>query len=78
MKAVNRNQTIGMRYSLDKMEKLILSDIARLEAQLDAIERDVAGSSTRVTTAGTYRKMISDRKALLDQIQFQSQAFQAG
>ena len=77
MKAVNRNQTIGMRYSLDKMEKLILTDIARLEAQLTAIEGDAAGSETRVTTAGTYRKMIQDRQALLLQIRDQSREFQA-
>ncbi len=78
MKAVKRNQPIGMRYSLDKMEKLILRDLSRLEEQLEQVESNAIGNNVRLTTANTYRKMIADRKSLLEQIQAQSREFLAG
>ena len=74
MKTVERSSPISARYSLDKLDSMVVRDIARLEEQLARIEGD-AGNHTRLSTARTYRTMIADRKKLLAQIQEQSSEF---
>lgn len=74
MKKVKRSSPISSRYSLDKLESMVLRDIARLEEQLTRVEGD-SGNHTRLSTARTYRDMIADRKKLLAQIQEQSSEF---
>ena len=73
MKDVQRHQTLASRYSLDKLEAMVIRDIARLQEQLAQIEGDL--SDTRVATANTYRTMIDDRQKLLGQIQQQTSDF---
>ncbi|MBA55852.1 hypothetical protein [Ketobacter sp.] len=73
MKKVKRSSPISSRYSLDKLESMVLRDIARLEEQLARVEGD--SSHTRLSTARTYRNMIADRKNLLAQIKEQSSEF---
>jgi len=73
MKKVKRTSPISSRYSLDKLESMVLRDIARLEEQLARVEGD--SSNTRLSTARTYRNMIADRKKLLAQIKEQSSEF---
>jgi hypothetical protein len=74
MKKVKRSSPISARYSLDKLESMVERDIARLEEQLVRVEGD-SDNHTRLSTARTYRAMIADRKALLAQIQEQSNEF---
>ena len=74
MKKVKRTSSISARYSLDKLESMVLRDIARLEEQLKQVEGD-STTATRMSTARTYRTMIADRKKLLDQIKHQSSEF---
>ncbi len=74
MKKQRATTSISERYSLDRLEAMVLRDIARLEEQLARVESD-AGNQTRVSTARTYREMIADRRELLAQIQRQSSEF---
>jgi len=74
MKKVKRSSPISSRYSLDKLESMVLRDISRLEEQLARVE-GYSGNSTRLSTARTYRDMIVDRRKLLAQIQEQSNEF---
>lgn len=70
-----KREPIASRYSLDRLESLVVKDIERLEEQLARVER-VGLSETRVTTARTYKEMIETRKKLLDEIRQQSREFQ--
>lgn len=74
MKRPKVPSTISERYSLDRLEAMVLRDIARLEEQLVRVESD-ANNQARVSTARTYREMIADRRELLAQIQRQSNEF---
>ncbi|HVL02561.1 MAG TPA: hypothetical protein VM553_22235 [Dongiaceae bacterium] len=74
MKRPKVTTAISERYSLDRLEAMVLRDIARLEEQLARVESE-ANNRTRVSTARTYREMIVDRRELLAQIQRQSNEF---
>lgn len=71
---MDRNRPIASQYSLDKLETLVRRDIARIEGQLNRMER-VPLDPVRSSTIATYRDMIDTRKTLLIQIQEQSQQF---
>jgi len=73
---MDRNKPIASLYSLDKLETLVLRDIARIEGQLNRMER-VAMDPVRATTIKTYKAMIEDRQTLLKQIREQSLQFKA-
>ena len=73
---MDRNKPIASQYSLDKLETLVLRDIARIEGQLVRMQR-VALDPVRASTIATYKDMIDTRKTLLLQIQDQSQQFRS-
>ncbi len=74
---IDKHQTcpISARYNLDRLQSMLERDISRLQKLLQRIERDE--SQTRLTTASTYRQMIADRQAVLEDIRQQSQQFRA-
>ena len=71
---MERNKPIASQYSLDKLEKLVLKDVARIEEQLAAIEL-VEDSTVRTSTIAKYKTMIEDRSDLLTQIKDQAREF---
>ena len=71
---MGRNKPIASQYSLDKLERLVLADIARLEEQLVAVE-SVEISPVRSSTIEKYKIMVKDRRELLAQIKEQARQF---
>ena len=71
---MDRKKPIASQYSLDKLESLVLRDVARIEGQLAQMAR-VPLDPVRASTIETYRDMIDTRKTLLRQIQEQSEQF---
>ena len=70
-----KREPIGARYSLERLEAMVLEDIDRLTQQLARLEDSDAYNETRQTTAQTYRDMIGMRQKLLDEIREKSQRF---
>ncbi len=70
-----RKEPIASKYSLDRLEQLVLADIERLEGLLaQAGEEGLNGA--RAATVKTYREMLETRKQLLAEIREQSREFQ--
>ena len=70
-----KREPIGARYSLERLESMVLEDIERLTQQLARVEDSDAYSETRQSTADTYRDMIKMRQKLLEEIREKSQRF---
>ena len=71
-----KREPIGVRYSLDRLESMVLEDIERLTQQLARLEAsDELLNDTRKSTADNYREMIVLRQNLLDEIKEKSHAF---
>ena len=70
-----KREPIGARYSLERLEAMVLEDIDRLTQQLARVEDSDAYNETRQTTAQTYRDMIGMRQKLLEEIREKSQRF---
>lgn len=71
---VAKREPIASRYSLERLETLVLKDIERLEEQLERVEQH-GWNDERMTTAIAYREMIQTRKQLLEKIRSQANAF---
>ena len=71
---MDRNKPIASQYNLGKLEKLVLNDIERLEAQLAAL-RSVEVDVVRSSTIDKYKVMVGDRQELLALIKEQAQQF---
>lgn len=73
-----KREPIGARYSLDRLESMVLQDLDRLTQQLARLEAMEDGlNETRQATADTYREMIGLRQKLLEEIREQAQEFHA-
>lgn len=70
-----KREPIGARYSLDRLEAMVLQDIDRLTQQLARIEASDNFDDTRTSTAATYREMIALRQKLLGEIREKSERF---
>ncbi|MCG8672681.1 MAG: hypothetical protein MI867_24980 [Pseudomonadales bacterium] len=71
-----KREPIGARYSLDRLESMVLQDIDRLTQQLARIEAaEDSLNGTRQSTADTYREMIGLRQKLLEEIREKSLEF---
>lgn len=70
-----KREPIGARYSLDRLETMVLQDIDRLTQQLARLEVSESFDDTRISTAETYREMIGMRQKLLEEIREKSQQF---
>lgn len=70
-----KREPIGARYSLDRLETMVLQDIDRLTQQLARIEASDNFDETRISTADTYREMIGMRQKLLAEIREKSEKF---
>ena len=70
-----KREPIGSRYSLDRLETMVLQDIDRLTQQLARLEASDSFNDTRMSTAETYREMIGMRQKLLNEIREMSQQF---
>ena len=70
-----KREPIGARYSLERLETMVLEDIDRLTQQLARLEDSDNYSETRQSTAETYREMIRMRQKLLEEIREKSQRF---
>lgn len=70
-----KREPIGARYSLDRLEGMVLQDIDRLTQQLARLEYSDSFDDARVSTAQTYREMIAMRQKLLEEIREKSQQF---
>ncbi|PCJ45021.1 MAG: hypothetical protein COA99_05870 [Moraxellaceae bacterium] len=73
---MDKKLPIASQYSLDKLETLVQKDIARIEHQLECMDR-VDVDHVRESTIETYRTMIEARQTLLAQIREQSLQFGA-
>jgi hypothetical protein len=71
---VMKREPIASRYSLERLESLILEDIYRLQKQIDEMESS-GWTEDREALAATYREMLETRRRLLDQVRSQSKAF---
>ena len=70
-----KREPVGARYSLERLESMVLVDIDRLTQQLARLEASETFDDARRTTANTYREMIALRQQLLEEIRDKSRRF---
>lgn len=70
-----KREPIGARYSLDRLDGMVVRDIERLTQQLARLEASDSLDDARVSTAQAYREMIVMRQRLLEEIREKSQQF---
>ena len=70
-----KREPLGARYSLNRLEGMVMQDVKRLTQQLARLEASDSLDDARVSTAQAYREMIVMRQRLLEEIREKSQQF---